>query len=72
MIICFLISLFSSIGLFLCEVYTRKTQPQMIQDWVAHFGDSVLKGMVLRHTSQIPPYIPVEQQIHIVNGRIVH
>ena len=33
---------------------------------------SVLKGMVLRHTSQIPPYIPVEEQIHIVNGLIVH
>ena len=33
---------------------------------------SVLKGMVLRHIPQILLDIPVEEQIHIVNGRIVH
>ena len=33
---------------------------------------SVLKGMVLRYISQILPDISVEEQIHIVNGRIVH
>ena len=33
---------------------------------------SVINAPILRHIPQILPNIPMEEQIHIVNGRIVH